>query len=329
MSDSYPIQDPFWIGRSPAWQQVEAQLQEAGPTAFNVLLLGETGTGKSRIAQRLHQLSPRREGPFVSVNCGALPESLVDSELFGHEKGAFTGAVHRKPGKVERAQGGTLFLDEIGDLPLETQARLLHVLQERCIERLGGVQPLSVDVRVIAATHRDLEEMVAEGAFRKDLFYRLHVFPIRLPSLRERPEDIPRLALHFARRCAADLGYAAPVLGKPVLTRLQERSWPGNVRELEHVMQHAVVRSHGRPLRPEHLVLERPTTPVVAPAPKMPETPPAEDASILPLAEFERRYLQRVLAHTRGVIHGRQGAAVLLGMKPTTLRSRLEKLGLK
>ena len=320
MSDPYPMPDAFWIGSSPVWQQVEAQLREAGPTALNVLLLGETGTGKSRIAQRLHQLSPRREGPLVSVNCGALPESLVDSELFGHEKGAFTGAVHRKPGKVERAQGGTLFLDEIGDLPVATQARLLHVLQERCIERVGGVRSLPVDVRVIAATHRDLEEMVGEGAFRADLFYRLHVFPIRLPSLRERPEDIPRLALYFARRCAAELGFSAPVLGKPVLTRLQERSWPGNVRELEHVMQRAVVRSHGRPLRPEHLVLERPKAPVM---------PVAEDAPILPLAEFERRYLKRVLAHTRGVIHGRQGAAVLLGMKPTTLRSRLEKPGLK
>ena len=317
---SEPVPDAFWIGSSSAWKQVETQLQEAGPTALNVLLLGETGTGKSRVAQRLHQLSPRREGPLVSVNCGALPESLVDSELFGHEKGAFTGAVNRKPGKVERAQGGTLFLDEIGDLPVATQARLLHVLQERCIERVGGVRSLPVDVRVIAATHRDLEEMVADGAFRADLFYRLHVFPIRLPSLRERPEDIPRLALYFARRCAADLGYPAPVLGQPVLTRLQELSWPGNVRELEHVMQRAVVRSHGRPLRPEHLILERPKTP---------EMPTAENTAILPLAEFERRYLQRVLAHTRGVIHGRQGAAVLLGMKPTTLRSRLEKLGLK
>ncbi len=194
------VQNAFWVGASPAWKQVETQLREVGPTALNVLLLGETGTGKSRAAQRLHQLSPRRDGPLVAVNCGALPESLVDSELFGHEKGAFTGAVNRKPGKVERAQGGSLFLDEIGDLPLATQARLLHVLQERCIERVGGVRSLPVDVRVIAATHRDLEEMVAEGAFRADLFYRLHVFPIRLPSLRERPEDIPRLALYFARR---------------------------------------------------------------------------------------------------------------------------------
>ena len=326
MSDPYPLPDAFRIGASPVWQQVEAQLREAGPTAFNVLLLGETGTGKSRIAQRLHQLSPRREGPLVSVNCGALPESLVDSELFGHEKGAFTGAVNRKPGKVERAQGGTLFLDEIGDLPVATQARLLHVLQERCIERVGGVRSLPVDVRVIAATHRDLEEMVAEGDFRADLFYRLHVFPIRLPSLRERPEDIPRLAHFFAGKCAADLGYPTPVLEQQVLTRLQELSWKGNVRELEHVMQRAVVQSHGRPLRPEHLVLERTPTPTVPP---MPETPMAENTAILPLAEFERRYLKRVLAHTRGVIHGRQGAAVLLGMKPTTLRSRLEKLGLK
>jgi transcriptional regulator with GAF, ATPase, and Fis domain len=171
--------------------------------------------------------------------------------------------------------------------------------------------------------------MVSEGAFRKDLFYRLHVFPIRLPSLCERPEDIPRLALYFARRCAAELGYPAPVLGPKVLTGLQERSWPGNVRELEHVMQRAVVRSHGRPLRPEHLVLERPQTLSAAQMPETPKAPPAEETAILPLAEFERRYLQRVLAHTQGVIHGRRGAAVLLGMKPTTLRSRLEKLGLK
>jgi len=317
-----PAPDPEspWIGSSSAWKQVETQLQEAGPTALNVLLLGETGTGKSRAAQRLHQLSPRRDGPLVAVNCGALPESLVDSELFGHERGAFTGAVNRKPGKVERAQGGSLFLDEIGDLPVATQARLLHVLQERCIERVGGVRSLPVDVRVIAATHRDLEEMVAEGAFRADLFYRLHVFPIHLPSLRERPEDIPRLALHFARRCAAELGQPVPELGKRVLARLQGLSWPGNVRELEHVMQRAMVRAQGSAIRLEHLVLERPKTPVAS---------TTEESAILPLAEFERRYLKRVLAHTRGVIHGRQGAAVLLEMKPTTLRSRLEKLGLK
>jgi transcriptional regulator with GAF, ATPase, and Fis domain len=285
-----------------------------------------------------------------------LPESLVDSELFGHEKGAFTGAVTRKPGKIERAQGGTLFLDEIGDLPLATQARLLHVLQERHIERVGGVQALPVDVRVVAATHRDLEGMVAQGSFRADLFYRLHVFPIRVPSLRERPEDLPLLALHFARRCAAALGYPTPALGEEVLARLQARCWPGNVRELEHVLQRAVVRAQGGPLRPEHLVEERPAPavppveawPVLASSPVAesvvrPEAeegafrpdvqaaplPEGEESAILPLAEFERRYLARVLAHTRGVIHGQRGAAVLLGMKPTTLRSRLEKLGLK
>jgi transcriptional regulator with GAF, ATPase, and Fis domain len=278
-----------------------------------------------------------------------LPESLVDSELFGHEKGAFTGAVTRKSGKIERAQGGTLFLDEIGDLPLATQARLLHVLQERHIERVGGVQALPVDVRVVAATHRDLEGMVAQGSFRADLFYRLHVFPIRVPSLRERPEDLPLLALHFARRCAEALGYPAPVLGEEVLARLRERTWPGNVRELEHVLQRAVVRAQGGLLRPEHLVEERPAPavpPVEAP-PVVPATSPVEETAllpgaqdtpllpegeegaILPLAEYERRYLARVLAHTRGVIHGQRGAAVLLGMKPTTLRSRLTKLGLK
>jgi transcriptional regulator with GAF, ATPase, and Fis domain len=334
---SASVPEAFWIGVSPVWQQVEARLREAAPTGLSVLLLGETGTGKSLIAQRLHPLSPRQDGPFVSVNCGALPESLVDSELFGHEKGAFTGAVSRKPGKIERAQGGTLFLDEIGDLPLATQARLLHVLQERHIERVGGVQALPVDVRVVAATHRDLEGMVAQGSFRADLFYRLHVFPIRVPSLRERPEDLPRLALHFAGRYAAALGYPAPALGEEVLARLRARSWPGNVRELEHVLQRAVVRAHGSEIRPEHLVEERPA-PAVPPveevallsgAQEVPLLPATEEAGILPLAEYERRYLARVLAHTQGVIHGQRGAAMLLGMKPTTLRSRLEKLGLK
>ena len=299
------------------------QLQEVAPTELTVLLLGETGTGKGVAARALHQWSSRPHQPFVHLDCSSLPPSLLDSELFGHEKGAFTGASLQRKGRIEQAQGGTLFLDEIGELPLEAQARLLRLLQDRLIERIGGTQPLRLDVRVIAATHRDLAKAVKEGTFRQDLYYRLCVFPIHLPALRERQEDIPLLANHFLHQMARQLQQPVCSLSPAGLQALQAHPWPGNVRELEHLLQRAVVLARGGEILPEHLGLEvseamLPAVPLQVP----------DSFTILPLAEYERRYLAQVLEHTAGVIHGQRGAARLLGIKPTTLRSRLEKLGL-
>ena len=304
---------------SPAMQGIMHQLQEVAPTELTVLLLGETGTGKGVAARALHQWSSRPHQPFVHLDCSSLPPSLLDSELFGHEKGAFTGASLQRKGRIEQAQGGTLFLDEIGELPLEAQARLLRLLQDRLIERVGGTQPLHLDVRVIAATHRDLSQAVKEGTFRQDLYYRLNVFPVCMPSLRERQEDIPLLAEHFLRQMARQLQQPVCSLSPAGLQALQAHIWPGNVRELEHLLQRAVVLARGGEILPEHLGLE---VPAIVPA--LPVAP----LTILPLAEYERRYLAQVLEHTAGVIHGQRGAARLLGLKPTTLRSRLEKLGL-
>ncbi|MCC7265310.1 MAG: sigma-54-dependent Fis family transcriptional regulator [Candidatus Latescibacteria bacterium] len=302
-------------------QRVLQQLQEVATTPLTVLLLGETGTGKGVAARTLHQWSRRRHQPFVHLDCGSLPQTLLESELFGHEKGAFTGASTPRRGRIEQAQGGTLFLDEIGELPLESQTRLLRLLQDRQIERVGGSQTIPVDVRVVAATHRDLAKAVPQGSFREDLYYRLKVFPIEIPPLRKRPEDIPHLADHFLGQMKDLHPQLPPRLGPAGLQALQAHNWPGNVRELEHLLQRAAVLARGGEIRPEHLGLAVPVS-VVAPARS------AEPLTILPLVEHERRYLAQVLAHTKGVIHGPRGAARLLGIKPTTLRSRLLKLGL-
>jgi len=317
-----PRPEPCWdlhglLGESPALEAARHQLQDVAPTDLSVLLLGETGTGKGVAARALHQWSQRRHQPFVHLDCSSLPPSLIDSELFGHEKGAFTGASLQRKGRIEQAQGGTLFLDEIGELPLDAQVRLLRLLQDRQIERVGGTGPLRLDVRVIAATHRDLDQAVKEGTFRQDLYYRLHVFPVQLPALRERPEDIPLLAEHFLAQMKHQLHASPPRLSPAGLQALQAHSWPGNVRELEHLLQRSAVLARGGQIQPEHLDFG-------PPPPALPVAP----LQILPLAEHERRYLAQVLAHTKGVIHGPRGAARLLGIKPTTLRSRLLKLGL-
>ena len=311
------------IGRSAAMEELRHHLRDVAASQLTVLLLGETGTGKGVAAELLHAWSRRRERPFVPVNCGALQDNLVDSELFGHEQGAFTGAVRRREGKFQVADRGTLFLDEIGDLALPSQTRLLRVLQERTIERVGGTQSIPVDVRVVAATHRDLERGVGEGTFREDLFYRLSVFPVRVPSLRERREDIPELVQHFLALAAASLGAAASSVTDEAMARLLAYGWPGNVRQLEHVLQRAVVLARDGAVGPVHLdgVPDVPGShPGLVTGPDAP--------TIVPLAEYERRYLVRVLEHTNGVIHGQRGAALLLGLKPTTLRSRMEKLGI-
>jgi len=284
---------------------------------LTVLILGETGTGKGLAARTVHELSTRASGPFVQVHCGAIPETLVESELFGHEKGAFTGAISRKLGKVELAKGGTLFLDEIGDMPLESQVKLLELLEERTFERVGGTETLQADVRILAATNRNLQQMVEAGTFRDDLYFRLQVFPVQLPPLRERREDIPLLAIYFMQRMAAHLNKAQVTQLTPqALSVLRAHDWPGNVRELEHAVSRAVVVCPGPAIRAEDIALgwgaveERP------------------GAEIIPLAEHERRYIRKVLEQTGWAIKGPRGAATLLGMPSSTLYDRMRKLGI-
>ena len=280
-----------------------------------------TGEGVSRYdglaARTVHGLSRRTAGPFIPVNCGAIPEGLVESELFGHEKGAFTGAVSRKLGKIELAEGGTLFLDEIGDLAPEAQAKLLHVLEERTFERVGGTETLRVDVRVIAATNRDLRGMVDAGTFREDLYFRLQEFVVELPPLRQRMEDIPQLASYFMERMAGHLDKEVTDLTPEALAALRAHSWPGNIRELEHTVRRAVIQCRGSVIRAEEIVLE---------LREAEETSPEE---IVPLEEYERRYMRRVLEQTGWVVKGTRGAAALLGLHEGTLRSRMRKLGIK
>jgi predicted ATPase/transcriptional regulator with GAF, ATPase, and Fis domain len=303
------------IGSSPALRHNLRQVEQVAPTAATVLIRGETGTGKELLARAIHQLSPRRERPLVSVNCGAISPGLVESELFGHEKGAFTGAIARKIGRFELADGGTLFLDEIGDLTAELQVKLLRVLQEGEFERVGGNRPLKVDVRVIAATHRDLRRMVKEGTFRQDLFYRLNVFPIDTPPLRERKEDIPTLVRHFVLRHGTKLGRRIETIPRPILHALTAYDWPGNVRELANVIERSVIISRGA-------TLELGDWGTAA-------APDALEAGETTLKETERQAILRALERTGWVVSGKRGAAMLLGLKSTTLEARMKKLGIR
>jgi len=311
-----------FIGESRTIRQVKRQVQEVAWSDLTVLVLGETGTGKGLAVRAIHEMSERKERAFIHVNCGSVQKELFDSELFGHERGAFTGAVARKLGKFELAERGTIFLDEIGDLPLESQTRLLHVLQEKKIERVGGTQPIDVDVRVIAATNRNLIEAVREGLFRADLYYRLNVFPIEIPPLRERKEDIGLLAKYFVRHFAAHLHRQQPFVHEESLSLLRSYNWPGNVRELEHILQRAVILAGAGAIMPEHFAIG------AIGGREAPAVGGAVD-EIVPLEEFERRYFVKVLKQTQGVIQGKNGAAELLGLKPTTLRSRLDRLGVE
>jgi transcriptional regulator with GAF, ATPase, and Fis domain len=306
-----------FVGASDALHRMQTQLREVAPTDLTVLILGETGTGKGLAARTLHALSPRRGGPFIQVNCGAIPEGLVESELFGHERGAFTGAAHRQMGRVELAEGGTLFLDEIGDMPLAAQTKLLHVLEEHTFQRVGGTEALKVEVRIIAATNRDLGGMVRSGAFREDLYFRLQGFVIALPPLRDRVEDIPLLAEYFAERFARHLDRAAPAFSEEAVARLQTHTWPGNVRELEHVVQRGVLMCTGDRIEGEDVVL-----------PSEPEASLGGEVAILPLEEHEKRHIERALKATGGVIFGEHGAAKLLDINPHTLRARIKRYGL-
>lgn len=286
-----------------------------------VLLIGETGTGKEVVANAIHNLSSRNSGPLIKVNCGAIPESLIDSELFGHEKGAFTGAFVQKRGRFERAHGGTIFLDEVGELPPQAQVRLLRVIQEKEIERIGGSHSIKVDIRIISATHKDLERLVATGLFRDDLYYRLGVFPIRIPPLRERKADIPALVEFFIRKKAKEMGLRAiPQLAPGAMDQLMEYHWPGNVREVGNAVERALILSGSNILRFDdilgvhHEVLSEPAE--------------NENKGALRLSEMEANYIRKVLGMTGGRVEGKKGAAELLGMHPGTLRHRMKKLGI-
>jgi transcriptional regulator with GAF, ATPase, and Fis domain len=291
-------------------------------TNTTVLITGETGTGKELVARAIHEASPRRERLLVKVNCAAISAGLVESELFGHEKGAFTGAVGKHKGRFELAHGGTLFLDEIGELPLETQVKLLRVLQEREFERVGGTETIRVDVRVIAATNRDLPQLVARRQFREDLYYRLNVFPVALPPLRERADDIPLLVGAFLRRFARQAGKHIDEVAPDAMWRLLAYNWPGNVRELQNVIERAVVFARRHVLDLESL----PDLSASAlPAPVSVTAP--EGTATRTIAEVERWYVEQVLMETRWVIEGERGAARRLGLHPNTLRSRLKRWG--
>jgi two-component system response regulator HydG len=296
----------------------------AAPTDLTVLIRGESGTGKEVLARGIHRLSSRKDGPFVPVNCAAIPEGLLESELFGHERGAFTGAVRARPGRFELAKEGTLFLDEIGDMPLSMQAKILRVLQEREFERVGGTRTIAADVRVIAATHRDLEAAVAQGTFRQDLFYRLQGVGMHLPSLRERVDDLPLLATHLLERAAKRLNRAPAILSPEALRCLWTYPWPGNVRELQHVLEGAMVMSDGV-ITPDHLpaAIQRAAQARPAAAESAPVLTGSLDKA---LEEWERRMILDALSQTQGV---QARAAKVLGISERSLWYRIKKLGIQ
>lgn len=314
------------IGNSSVLRDVISAVRQVAPTQATVLVFGETGTGKERIARSVHELSPRRTKPFVAVNCAALPSNLIESELFGHEKGAFTGATERRIGKFEAAQGGTIFLDEVGELPFDVQAKLLRVLQERELERVGGKIPVLVDVRVVAATNRDLQREVAEGRFRADLYYRLNVFPLTLPPLRERREDIPHLTVHFIRKYSERLNKRITTIDYDSMQALIRCSWQGNIRELENVIERSVITSQGEVFRVTGLPEESPSN---ASNTRSGETLRSQPYSLKTHTEAEREHIMRVLEETGWRVSGERGAAAILKMKPTTLEYRMKKLGIR
>ncbi len=309
------------IGSDFGLKGVMDLVRHVAPQKSLVTLLGETGTGKEVIARAIHNLSPRREGPFIKVNCGAIPDTLMDSELFGHEKGAFTGAHSLKRGRFERANKGTIFLDEIGELSPDAQVRLLRVLQEREIERVGGNKPVTVDIRVIAATHRDLQSMIKKNRFREDLFFRLQVFPISIPPLRKRIEDIPALVQYFILKKSREMGLQyISIVAEGAMDRLMEYQWPGNVRELENAVERALILSKGKSIDFTELTTQNEQTGNAA-------IDILEDRSYN-LESVLRQHISRVLKVTRGKVGGDQGAAMLLGINPSTLRHKMRKLGI-
>src|SRR5215470_1478408 len=303
------------VGRSARLQRALREVEVVAPTDSGVLILGETGTGKELIARAIHNLSARRDRPLIKLNCAAIPSGLLESELFGHERGAFTGALMRKAGRFEVADKGTLFLDEVGDIPLELQPKLLRVLQEREFERLGSTHTQQVDVRVVAATHRDLKQMVQNGQFRSDLYYRLHVFPLSVPPLRERREDIAILVRHFVNEYARRMNRYIETIPPHAIEALMSYSWPGNVRELQNFIERSVILSPGSVLRPPIGELRE-------------EAVQTSSAELSTLEEIEREHVLRAIRESHWVLGGPHGAAARLGMKRTTLAYRIRKLNI-
>jgi formate hydrogenlyase transcriptional activator len=304
------------VGRSSALRQILRLVETVAVGNSTVLLLGETGTGKELIARAIHNRSRRRDRMFVKLNCAAIPSGLLESELFGHERGAFTGAITQKIGRLELADQGSLFLDEIGDIPLELQPKLLRILQEREFERLGSTRTKTVDVRVVAATHRSLEEMILAKQFRSDLYYRLNVFPIVIPSLRERSEDIPLLVQHFVRQAARRMNKTIDTIPSETMEALTQYQWPGNIRELENVIERAVILSPGSVL---HVPVRDLQSRITA---------GHHTENVHTLADVERQHIQCILKETRWVLSGPRGAATRLGMNRSTLYFRMKKLGI-
>jgi len=309
------------VGANYGLRDVMQKVRQVATLDSPVLLMGETGTGKDVIANAIHYSSSRSDGPFVSVNCGAIPDTLIDSELFGHEKGAFTGALSQKRGRFERANQGTIFLDEIGELPLPAQVRLLRVLQSREIERVGGVKTIALDIRIIAATNRNLEAMVQDNLFREDLWFRLNVFPVRVPPLRERLVDLPTLVQHFIKLKSRELKLTSvPTLAPGTTEAMMAYHWPGNVRELQNVIERALILNPQGPLAPEHFNIGLVQRPVPS---------PATGAEANNLDEVIAGHIRRVLADAGGKVSGPKGAAIRLGVNPSTLRNRMKKLGIR
>lgn len=309
------------IGDSQVMKTIYQLVQQVASSDSTVLIEGETGTGKELVARAIHDNSPRRSKMMVKVNCAALPANLVESELFGHERGSFTGAIERRIGKFELANEGTIFLDEIGEMPLELQVKLLRVLQEKEIERVGGKITIRVNVRIVAATNRDLEKEMFEGRFRRDLYYRLNTFPIQLPSLRERKEDIPELSAYFIRKYAEKAGRAIETLSSGALDEMMKYHWPGNIRELEHLLERSVLLATDKTIRQVHL-----------PSHKNSDTENGSDGNtfrLVTIDEHERDHIMNIIRYCRGRISGPEGAAVILGIPPSTLNSKMKRLGIK
>ncbi|MCX8110323.1 MAG: sigma 54-interacting transcriptional regulator [Syntrophorhabdaceae bacterium] len=311
------------VGAEFGLKEVMNQVLKVAPLSSPVLLFGETGTGKELIANAIHNFSPRNNGPLIKVNCGAIPETLIDSELFGHEKGAFTGAIFQQRGRFERAHGGTIFLDEVSELPLNAQVRLLRVIQEKEIERVGGTQPIKVDVRIISATNKDLKRLVEKNLFRDDLYYRLCVVPIYIPPLRERKMDIPALVEYFMRRKAKEIGLNfMPGMTPGTLEKLTEYDWPGNVRELSNAIERAIIIHGNRPLDFEDIIGRQ----TKEHGNDRIEQISTDLSDLTTMKDIEIQHIKNALRRSNGKVEGKDGAAFILGMNPATLRSRMRKL---